>query len=200
MTRRKRETHILNELEHIAAIENVPEQRNQAILKTLMQVFSAYHIDDARILQPDATGALSVQSKLSPAIGQPLLSIEEQDIASWVLTCGYDVSLYESFPHILSTRSHMTQRAIIQSSMQESTTGHYVRFLPLKVGIKTVAVLDVSIRNDAPFFPYVDILDRQSNKDKQAIFFWKYLGQIAAHIERVPVTEPVSDRKEVILS
>ena len=199
MTRRKRETRILNELEHIATSEHMSEQRNQALLKTLMQVFATYRIDDARILQPD-NSALLGQSEHYPAIEQSLLSIDEQDIASWVLTYGYDVSLYESFPHILSTHSRLTHRAIIPASMHESTTGHYVRFLPLKVGIKTVAVLRLSICNEAPFFPYLDIVDRQNNKDKQAIFFWKYLGQIATYIEHVPVAEPVNDREEISLS
>ena len=80
MTRRKRETRILNELEHIATSEHMSEQRNQALLKTLMQVFATYRIDDARILQPD-NSALLGQSEHYPAIEQSLLSIDEQDIA-----------------------------------------------------------------------------------------------------------------------
>ena len=199
MVRSKREARVLNELMHNAMSENVPEYRLQAILKTMMQVFPSYQIDDALILQLDSAETLHVQACLSQLAGQVLLSIDEQDIVNWVMTSGYDMSLYQSFPHILSTHSHITHRAIISASMEENVTDYYVRFLPLKVGIKTVGVLRLSVRNEAPFFPYLDTLDMQKGQDKQAIFFWKCLGQIATFIDHVPVAEPVGEKQEITL-
>ena len=193
MIKCKRETRVLNELMHIATTENAPEHRLQSLLKTIMQTFPDYQIDDALILQPDSTETLHVQASLSQHAEQVLLSIDEQDIVNWVMTSGYDMSLYQSFPHILSTHSQITHRTIILASLEENVTGHYIRFLPLKAEIKTVGVLRLSIRNEAPFFPYQDGLDVQTQQDRQATFFWKCLNQIALLLEHQLVAEPVSE-------
>jgi len=191
--RHRRETAILDGLVRLAHSElDQQEHRLQAILKTIVDVFPSYKIDDCYLLQPDITGMLQVQAHTSQPIGEVIVSHDEQDIATWVLTYGYDMSLYESFPHIRSTHSHRSQRAIISASMEESTTGHYVRFLPLKVGMRTVGVLRLSIRNDAPFFPYHDMADKEEYLNTSTAFFWTFLSQVAILIDKVPVAESVS--------
>lgn len=185
-SRREQETHILYDLIRAANNEKEPERQLQVIAQTIVDVFSKWGVDDCAVLLPTTKGTLQIQASGYQPLAKVSLSDDEQSVASWVMTYGQDFSLYTNVSHALLACSNATQRAFIESTTSEKKVSHYLRFLPLRVGLRMVGVLRLQVMNDAPFFSYRDTSSReQEHLDAETSFFWTFLDQVASLIDHV---------------
>src|SRR5258708_18225223 len=114
--RRERETRILYDLVRVSNREEEPEHQLHAIAQAIVDVFSSWGVYDCAILQPDASGTLRVQASAYQPMKQITLSDDEKAIASWVMTHGRSMGLYDDSSLASSTSSRFLQRVIVRST------------------------------------------------------------------------------------
>src|SRR5947209_4842911 len=92
---RERETRTLYDLVRVTNREDDPEHQLHAIALAIVDVFSSWGVHDCAILQPDASGTLRVQASAYQPVERIMLSSDEKAIASWVMTHGRSMGLYD---------------------------------------------------------------------------------------------------------
>lgn len=185
-SRREHETRILYDLMHVATGEEKLEQQLQAITQAVVDVFSSWGISDCALLQPDQTGTMHVQASASESEEPVMLSADEQAIASWVMTHGQTMGLYdETTPHSAIT-THFTQRFSMYSTSTGRVQHRSVLLLPLKMGQHMVGVLHLQVLDRARQLLHEGRLELINGQpDAPAAFFWTFLDQATVLMERV---------------
>lgn len=182
--RRERETRTLYDLVRLATREGELEPRLRTIARAIVSVFSPLGVQDCTILQPDPTGKLRVQASASESKEPTALTSDEQAVATWTMRQGRSMGLYDD----QSSSSTGWTRLTHQILMHKVRTGRLQHrssfFIPLKVGQQVVGVLRlVSLNTLAPL-----VLEAreegQERAQTQTAFFWAFLDQAAALIER----------------
>ncbi len=184
-SRRERETHILYDLVRSTNNEEQPENQLRVITRAIVDIFSAWGVQDCSILQPDETGTLCTQASAYQSTKKIVLSSDEQAFASWVMSHGRPMSLYDETSHTSSTFAHFVQHVVGRSTETGLSLGRSLRIIPLKVGQQTVGVLRLRVLDDVRYRQYEDrFQEEQHSSNVQTTFFWTFLHQAASLIER----------------
>lgn len=182
-SRREHETHILYDLVRATNNEEQPESQLRVITRAIVDVFSAWGVRDCSILQPDETGTLCTQVSAYQPPKQILLSSDERALASWVMSHGRMMGLYDKTSHAPSKFAHIMQRVVGRGT--ERSLGRSLRLIPLKVGQQTVGVLRLRVLDDVRYRQSEDrFQEEQHSSHIQTTFFWTFLHQAASLIER----------------
>jgi two-component system, OmpR family, sensor histidine kinase KdpD len=183
-SRRERETRLLYDLVRMSNLEEEPERQLRAIAQAIVDVFSSWGVHDCAILQPDVSGTLRVQASAYQPVEQITLSSDEKAIASWVMTHGRSVGLYDDDSLAFSTSPHFVQRVIVRNTAAGSSVHRSVRLIPLKAGQQVVGVLRLRMLDDARKLGRKDSLEEEhDHPDARTAFFWTFLDQASSLIE-----------------
>jgi K+-sensing histidine kinase KdpD len=184
--RRERETYTLYDLMRETTREDDPAHQLKAIAKAIVEVFSSWGVHDCAILEPDPDGNIQVEASAYQPAEDITLSRDEQAIATWVMTHGRSMEFYDDEALPLLTSARFMQRVLIHTT----TTGHAVRrslhLIPLKMGQRVVGVLRLRVLDGSEQLKHVE--RQEESRDHPSIpatFFWTFLDQAAALIERV---------------
>jgi two-component system, OmpR family, sensor histidine kinase KdpD len=183
-SRRERETRILYDLVRVTNREAEPEHQLQAIAQAVVDVLSSWGVHDCAILQPDTAGILRVQASAYQPTEQITFSSDEKAIAAWVMAHGRTMGLYDDSTLTPSTSARFVQRVVVRSTAAGRTIGRSLRLIPLKLGEKVVGVLRLRILDDPRRLLREERLEEQTHTTASMSFFWTFLDQVTALIER----------------
>ena len=182
---RERETRTLYDLVRVTNREDEPEQQLHAIAVAIVDVFSSWGVHDCAILQPDASGALRVQASAYQPAEQIMLSSDEKAIASWVMTHGRSMGLYDDDSLATTTSARFVQRVVVRITKDGRTVRRSLRLIPLKTGQQVVGVLRLRILDDSSQLAKDEKLEEdQDQPNARTAFFWTFLEQASSLIER----------------
>ncbi len=183
--RRERETRILYDLVRVTNREDEPEHQLHAIALAIVDVFSSWGVHDCAILQPDASGTLLVQASAYQPIEQIKISPDEKAIASWVMTHGRSMGLYDDESLATTTSSRFVQRVVVGITAKGRTVRRSLRLIPLKTGQQVVGVLRLRILDESLKLTRDERLEEEDNQpNARTAFFWTFLEQASSLIER----------------
>ncbi len=184
-SRRERETRVLYDLLRVTNREAESERQLHAIARAVVDVLSTWGVHDCAILQPDASGTLQVQASAYQPADKITLSSDEKAIAAWVMTHGRTTGLYDDTTLAPSTSARFVQRVIVKSTAAGRAVGRSLRLVPLKLGDRVVGVLLLRVLDGPQRFPSEERLEEeQGRSDAPTSFFWTFLGQVTALVER----------------
>ncbi|MGZ3612025.1 MAG: sensor histidine kinase, partial [Ktedonobacteraceae bacterium] len=182
---RERETRTLYDLVRVTNREDEPEQQLHAIAVAIVDVFSSWGVHDCAILQPDASSTLRVQASAYQPSEQIMLSSDEKAIASWVMTHGRSMGLYDDDSLATTTSARFVQRVVVRITKEGRTVRRSLRLIPLKTGQQVVGVLRLRILDDSSQLAKDEKLEEdQDQPNVRTAFFWTFLEQASSLIER----------------
>ena len=182
---RERETRILYDLVRVTNREDEPEHQLHAIALAIVDVFSSWGVHDCAILQPDASGGLLVQASAYQPIEQITISPDEKAIATWVMTHGRSMGLYDDESLATTTSARFVQRVVVGITAKGRTVHRSLRLIPLKTGQHVVGVLRLRILDDSLKLTQDEGLDEEHDQPNvRTAFFWTFLEQASSLIER----------------
>ncbi len=182
---RERETRILYDLVRVSNREDEPERQLHAIAQAIVDVFSSWGVHDCAILQPDASGSLQVQASAYQPVEQITLSSDEKAIASWVMTHGRSMGLYDDDTLATTTSARFVQRIVVRITKEGRTVRRSLRLIPLKTGQQVVGVLRLRILDDSSQLMRDERLEEEHEQpNARTAFFWTFLEQASSLIER----------------
>src|SRR5574340_680747 len=162
--RRERETRILYDLVRVTNREDEPEQQLHAIALAIVDVFSSWGVHDCAILQPDAAGNLLVQASAYQPVEEITMSADEKAIASWVMTHGRSMGLYDDESLATTTSSRFVQRVVVGITAKGRTVRRSLRLIPLKTGEQVVGVLRLRILDESLKLTQDERLEEEDNQ------------------------------------
>ncbi len=184
-SRRERETRTLYDLVRVTNREDEPEHQLHAIAQAIVDVFSSWGVNDCAILQPDASGTLRVQASAYQPVEEIRLSSDEKAIASWVMTHGRSMGLYDDDSLATTTSARFVQRVVVRVSKEGGTVRRSLRLIPLKTGQQVVGVLRLRILDDSRQLTRDERLEEEPDQpNARTAFFWTFLEQASSLIER----------------
>lgn len=184
--RRERETYTLYDLMRVTTREEEPTHQLQAIAQAIVDVFSLWGVHDCAILQSDHHGNIQVEANAYEPAEHITLSRDEQAIATWVITHGRSMEFYDDdgLPHVTSPR--FVQRVFIHTTNAGYVVRRSLHLIPLKMGQKVVGVLRLRVLDGSGQLKQIERLEEnRDHPSMPATFFWTFLDQAAALIERV---------------
>ncbi len=184
-SRRERETHILYDLVRITNQEAQPERQLQTIAQAVVDVLSPWGVHDCAILLPDPGGTLHIQTSAYQPAEEITLSSDEKAIASWVMSHGRTMGLYDDGDLASATSARFVQHVIVHSTAAGRAVRRSLRLIPLKLGQKVVGVLRLRVLDNPRIFMREEQLEEgRSRPGAPTSFFWTFLDQVTALIER----------------
>jgi two-component system, OmpR family, sensor histidine kinase KdpD len=184
-SRRERETRLLYDLMRSTNREAEPERQLHAISQAVVDVLSPWGVHDCAILQPNAAGALQIQASAYQPIEEIALSSDERAIATWVMTHGRTMGLYDDAALNTSTSSRFVQRVVVWSTAKGRAVRRSLRLIPLNLGEKVVGVLRLRVLDDAGRFPGEERLEEErARPGSPTSFFWTFLDQVTTLVQR----------------
>ncbi len=182
---RERETRILYDLVRVTNREDEPENQLHTIALAIVDVFSSWGVHDCAILQPDASGTLVVQASAYQPIEEIKISPDEKAIASWVMTQGRNMGLYDDDSLATTTSARFVQRVVVGITAKGRTVRRSLRLIPLKTGQQVVGVLRLRILDDSLKLTQDERLEEEDEQpNARTAFFWTFLEQASSLIER----------------
>jgi two-component system sensor histidine kinase KdpD len=190
--RRERETRILYDLVRATNREEDLQRQLEIVARAIVEVFSPWGVRDCALLLPDEQHRLRIQACAQSETRQ--LSADEQATASWVLAHGQAAELHD-VPLASAGALQPGTRAMLHSSLLARKQRRYERLLPLKSGQRVVGVLLLFLEGE----PYrlqergsalhgrgesAGVDQRQGSSALEGTFFWTFLDQAAAILER----------------
>jgi len=184
-SRRERETHILYDLVRITNQESEPAQQLHTIAQAVVDVLSSWGVHDCAILLPDTGGTLQIQTSAYQPAKEITLSSDEKAIASWVMSHGRTMGLYDDADLASITSARFVQHVIIHSTAAGRAVRHSLRLIPLKLGQKVVGVLRLRVLDNPRILLQEERLEEgRLQPGSPHSFFWTFLDQVTALIER----------------
>jgi len=184
-SRRERETHTLYDLVRITNQEAEPERQFHTIAQAVVDALSSWGVHDCAILLPDTIGTLQVQASAYQPAKQIALSSDEKAIASWVMSHGRTMGLYDDADLASATSAGFVQRVIVHSTAAGRAVRRSLRPIPLKQREKVVGVLRLRVlENPRKFMQEERLEEGRSRPGAPTSFFWTFLDQVTALIER----------------
>jgi two-component system sensor histidine kinase KdpD len=179
-TQREKETRALYEL--VSATTNEPHLASQLhnIAQAIVSNFSAEGVSDCSILLPDihGTGKLDMLADAQQDATQLQLSVDEMRTAESVMMDGSIVSLFEDASNNLPYRF---RRVINEKPLKSGS----IRFVPLHQNQRVVGVVRLVMVDGLHRFPIERAqINTSTDINHRAAFFWIFLDQAAAMIER----------------
>ena len=183
--RRERETRILYDLVRITNLEAEPVRQLHTIAQAVVDVLSSWGVHDCAILLPDASGTLQVQASAYQTAKEMVLSSDEKSIASWVMSHGRAMGLYDDADLAARRSARFVQHVIILSTEAGRAVRRSLRLVPLKLGEKVVGVLRLRVLDNPRMLMQEERLEEgRSRAGAPTSFFWTFLDQVTALIER----------------
>jgi two-component system sensor histidine kinase KdpD len=184
-SRRERETRILYDLVRVTNLEAEPERQLHTIAQAVVDVLSSWGVHDCAILLPDTGGTLLIQASAYQPAKEMALSSDEKAIASWVMSHGRTMGLYDDSDLAPTTSSRFVQHVIVHSTEAGRAIRRSLRLVPLKLGEKVVGVLRLRVLDNPRMFMQEERLEEgRSRAGAPTSFFWTFLDQVTALIER----------------
>jgi two-component system, OmpR family, sensor histidine kinase KdpD len=179
-TQREKETRALYDL--VNATTNEPQLASQlhTIAQAIVSNFSAEGVRDCSILLPDihGTGKLDMLADAQQDATQLQLSVDEMRTAESVMMEGSIVSFFVDADNNLPYRF----RRIINEKPLKSGS---IRFVPLHQNHRVVGVVRLVMMDGLQRFPIERAqINTSTDINHRAAFFWIFLDQAAAMIER----------------
>jgi two-component system sensor histidine kinase KdpD len=178
-TQHAKETRELYDLVNATANEESLERQLNIVARAIVKNFTSLGICDCTFLILDTRGQLVLQASACQTMEQVPLSSDEIKTAATVMAEKKVVDFYENAMVSLSTKAHFARIVATKSSVP-----NYVRLQPLYSGPRVVGVTRLLIGGRMRPFPIER--DGQLGKEhfSQAAYFWTFLDQAAAMIER----------------
>lgn len=184
-SRRERETRILYDLVRITNQEAKPERQLHTIAQAVVDVLSSWGVHDCAILLPDAGGTPQIQTSAYQPAEEIILSSDEKAIASWVMSHGRAMGLYDDGNLAPATSARFVQHVIVHSTTAGRAIRRSLRLIPLKLGQKVVGVLRLRVLDNPRIFMQEEQLEEgRARPGAPTSFFWTFLDQVTALIER----------------
>lgn len=181
--RRERETRILYNLVRMTNSEVTLERQLDILAHAIVDVFGSWGVRECTVLLPNPAGKLMLQVSTLPEKKQLPLSPDEVATASWVLERSQTVELHQSATPESSSHG---QRAVVRSTLATQPVRRYTRMIPLEIGQDVVGVVCLVIEDDPRLFGQEHVLGTERERaNPGTAFFWTFLDQAAAIIERV---------------
>src|ERR1019366_3904567 len=180
-SQREGETRALYELLSATTHEESLERQLAIVAQAIVKNFAFAGIRNCTILLPGDDGKLSLHADAYQAIDKAKLVPDEEQTALAVMHEGKIVDLYTASVSAGKPAQHWFRR-IIHTKTRERL---YVRMIPLQMGQRVVGVMSLLMEDRAVRF----MLEREQGMEKervnpQATFFWTFLDQATAVIER----------------
>lgn len=181
---REHESRALYELVNTTTNEDNLERQLTVVAQAIVSNFAYAGVRDCAILLPDPHGKLALRADASENFVNMRLSSDEISTAQSVLENGRIVDLYNEPDKSMPYR---VRRVV--TSTEPLAEQHFVRFVPLHQGQKVVGVARLVMTGRGRSFPQ----ERRPQGDKageivhlndRAAFFWTFLDQATAMIER----------------
>ncbi|HJT59075.1 MAG TPA: DUF4118 domain-containing protein, partial [Ktedonobacteraceae bacterium] len=183
--RREYETRILYELVRDTNREENLEKQLKIIARQLVDIFSSWGVRDCAIFLPDSHGKLVLLGSARQSVDQVKLLSDEEATVAWVMAQSQTAELHDVVLTYPNSKGY-APRAVVRSTGIGQPPRRYIRLVPLKVGQKAVGVLRLSIEDDPRLFAVERSLGvEQERSNTQQAFFWAFVDQAAAVIERV---------------
>jgi two-component system, OmpR family, sensor histidine kinase KdpD len=184
-SRRERETRILYDLVRVTNLEAEPERQLHTIAQAVVDVLSPWGVHDCAILLPDTNGTLHIQASAYQPAREIALSSDEKAIASWVMSHGRTMGLYDDAGLASTTSARFVQHVIVHSTEEGRAVRRSLRLIPLKLGEKVVGVLRLRVLDNPHLLMQEERLEEgRSRPGAPTSFFWTFLNQVTALIER----------------
>ncbi len=181
-TMRERETRVLYELVNATTSEESLERQLDIVAHAIVNNFSPEGIYDCAILLPDVHGRLTLQADARQPIEKMQLSSDEEKTAQSVMLQGRIVDLYAG------SNTYSSQEETHRFTRILSTKGsglHYIRLIPLQQRQTVVGVARLMMNANARHLPVERAIEGQkSSLNHHSAFFWTFLDQATAMIER----------------
>lgn len=175
---REKEARALYELVNATTNENNLERQLHVVARAIANNFALAGVTDCAILLPDVHGKLVLQADARNDVAQMQLSTDEIRTAESVMLEGRIFDVYADTDRVLPFRF---RRVINAKSSQQA----YVRLVPLHQGQKVVGVARLLMADGSRLFPVErSVVSEKSNLNHQTTFFWTFLDQATAMIER----------------
>jgi two-component system, OmpR family, sensor histidine kinase KdpD len=175
-TLREKETRALYELVNATTNETDLACQLRTIARAIVNNFAAMGVRDCSIMLPDlyGTGKLEILADVQQEPDQVQLSVDETRTAELVMREGRIISFFENAGHSLPQR--------IRRTVNERSSN---RFVPLHQHQKVVGVVRLVMEDGSQRFPTERLPSSTSvSINDQAAFFWTFLDQATAMIER----------------
>ncbi len=184
-SRRERETRILYDLVRVTNLEAEPERQLHTIAQAVVDVLSSWGVHDCAILLPETGGILQISASAYQPAKEMALSSDEKAIASWVMSHGRTMGLYDDSGLASTTSPRFVQHVIVHSTEAGRAVRRSLRLVPLKLGEKVVGVLRLRVLDNPRMFMQEERLEEgRSRAGAPTSFFWTFLDQVTALIER----------------
>ena len=181
-SQRESETRALYDLLSATAREENLERQLAIVARAIVKNFAFAGIRNCTILLPDEDGKMSLHADAYPTVESRHLMPDEEQTALAVMHEGKIVDLY--------TSSNSSGKQLIEHWFRRAMSAkhpgrQYVRMFPLQMGQKVVGVMKLQMEDNPERF----MLNREEGMEKlhinpQATFFWTFLDQATAVIER----------------
>ena len=183
--RREQETRILYDLVRVTTRETKTERQLQAIVQSIVEVFSSWGVRDCAVLQADASGAFHVQASAYQPCDQMTLSSDEIAIATWVMNHRRTMGLYEDTSLVTSPSAPFIQRILMHTTWGGRIPQRSLLLMPLNVGQKIVGILRLRMLADPRRLPHNERLEEENEHPNiRTAFFNTFLDQVSSLIER----------------
>lgn len=173
---RERETRILYELVKATTSEERFERQLDIIVQDVVDVFASSGVRECAIILPDESGKLALCADTN-AVGE--LSLDERRSAEQVMLQGQTIDIVgdSSSSAVTLVSDHYLRRVV-------AADGHvYTRIIPLQLGRRVVGVARLAVK-DGMGTRSIASMPEDERLDPRAAFFWTFLEQITAVIER----------------
>jgi two-component system, OmpR family, sensor histidine kinase KdpD len=173
-SRREQETRALYQLMRITNSAEEPAGQLQAISQAIVSILSSWGVQSCAILQPDASGVMQVQASASSQFAPPSSAPDEQPFTDVV------------------DKSPVAKRGVegrlarlFRRSANERKDQHSRHLLPLKLGTRSIGMLQLDVLGDPRALLREEQLEAaHANPDEPSPFFWTFLDQVATLLER----------------
>lgn len=170
-SRREQETRVLYHLVSVTNDAKKPSDQLQALNQAIVTVLASWGVQACTILQPDSGGVLQTQAFAHLV---PLSS--EQPVEKPGTIRGTKAGWKLSLKGKTKEEEHADQRS-----------RHLV---PLKQGMRLIGVLQLDVLGDPrPLLREEQLQEVHANTPEPSSFFWAFLGQVAALLERAQLQE-----------
>jgi two-component system sensor histidine kinase KdpD len=179
-TLRAREMRVLYELVNATTSEKGLERQLDIVARAIVSNFSVEGVYDCAILLPDAYGKLILQADALQPLEQVQITSDEEKTAQSVMVEGRITDVYAENSTSSTGGGPYRFRRVIS---MRGTSARYVRLVPLQQGEKVVGVARLMMNATARRFPVERNVEAQ-RLNHQTTFFWTFLDQATAMIER----------------
>ncbi|HEU5227838.1 MAG TPA: ATP-binding protein, partial [Ktedonobacteraceae bacterium] len=152
------------------------------VSQAIVNVFSNEGVRDCAIFLPDKREKLVLQAGAYQAAKEIQLLPDEEKTAEAVMLQGHIVDLYDgsTLSQAGKNEAHRFKRVVTTKSPGR----YYVRLIPLHVSRKVVGVVRLVIEDHSRCLSIERNVEEQERLNPQTAFFWTFLDQAAAVIER----------------